>query len=108
MNLPASALEFLHNFKGLYCGHEDLFAPHTNVKLPLIHAHCFAVKADDATPLQDICQRIYSETGVQLQPGDAEKAGEVAIHEVRDVAPAKRMFCASFRLPPEVAFASRA
>ncbi|KAG8421706.1 tRNA(m(1)G37)methyltransferase [Metarhizium acridum] len=108
MNLPASALEFLHNFKGLYHGHEMLFTPHTDTKLPLIHAHCFAVKADDATPLDDICQRIYSEIGVQLKPGSAEVEGEVAIHEVRDVAPAKRMFCASFRLPPEVAFSPRA
>ncbi|KAK2592320.1 tRNA(m(1)G37)methyltransferase [Conoideocrella luteorostrata] len=108
MNLPASALEFLHNFKGLYCGHEKLFAPHTDTKLPLVHAHCFAVKADDATPLDDICQRIHSEIGVQLKPGDVEREGQVTIHEVRDVAPAKRMFCATFRLPPEVAFAPRA
>lgn len=107
MNLPASALEFLHNFKGLYHGHETLFTPHTDTKLPMIHAHCFAVKADDATPLDDICQRIYNEIGVQLKPGNAEAEGEVAIHEVRDVAPAKRMFCASFRLPPEVAFSPR-
>lgn len=107
MNLPASALEFLHNFKGLYHGHEKLFSPHTETRLPLIHAHCFAVKADDATPLDDICQRIYNEIGVQFKPGDAEKEGEVAIHEVRDVAPAKRMFCATFRLPRDVAFAPR-
>ncbi|KAG5990482.1 tRNA(m(1)G37)methyltransferase [Claviceps pusilla] len=107
MNLPASALEFLHNFKGLYQGHEKLFSPHTETKLPLIHAHCFAAKADDATPLDDICQRIYREIGLQLRPGDAEREGEVAIHEVRDVAPAKRMFCATFRLPREVAFAAR-
>ncbi|OAQ63350.1 Met-10 protein [Pochonia chlamydosporia 170] len=108
MNLPASALEFLHNFKGLYHGQEKLFTPHTDTMLPMIHAHCFAVKADDATPLDDICQRIYAEIGVQLKPGNAEVPGEVAIHEVRDVAPAKRMFCATFRLPPEVAFSPRA
>ncbi|TWU78401.1 tRNA(m(1)G37)methyltransferase [Metarhizium rileyi] len=108
MNLPASALEFLHNFKGIYHGQEELFTPHTGTRLPLIHAHCFAVKADDATPLEDICQRIYNEIGVRLKPGSAEVDGEVAIHEVRDVAPAKRMFCASFRLPPEVAFSPRA
>ena len=107
MNLPASALEFLHNFRGLYHGQEHLFAPHTPSKLPIIHAHCFAAKADDAaTPLQDICERIYNEIGVKLVPGEID-AGQVSIHEVRDVAPAKRMFCASFRLPAEVAFASR-
>ncbi|KAL9476705.1 hypothetical protein ACSS6W_006546 [Trichoderma asperelloides] len=107
MNLPASAIEFLHNFRGLYEGHEKLFAPHTETKLPVVHVHCFAVKADDSTPLDDICQRIEKEIGVLLTPGDVDKDGQVLIHEVRDVAPAKRMFCASFRLPSEVAFAPR-
>lgn len=106
MNLPASALEFLHNFRGLYHAQEALFTPHTPTKLPIIHAHCFAAKADDATPLEDICERIYNEIGVKLVPGEIDD-GKVSIHEVRDVAPAKRMFCASFRLPAEVAFASR-
>jgi tRNA (guanine37-N1)-methyltransferase len=107
MNLPASALEFTHNFRGLYHGQEQLFAPHTKAELPIVHAHCFAVKADDNTPLDDICQRIFKEIGVRLTPGAMDKEGEVYIHEVRDVAPAKRMFCASFRLPAEVAFAPR-
>lgn len=107
MNLPASAIEFTHNFRGVYEGKEHLFTPHTPVELPMVHAHCFAVKADDATPLDDICDRILKEIGVKLTPGDADIDGQVGIHEVRDVAPAKRMFCASFRLPPEVAFASR-
>ncbi|KAM3444548.1 hypothetical protein NHJ13734_001362 [Beauveria thailandica] len=107
MNLPASALEFLHNFRGIYHGQEALFAPHTATRLPLVHAHCFAVKADDATPLDDICGRIEKEIGIRLVPGDANIDGQVSIHEVRDVAPAKRMFCASFRVPPSVAFAPR-
>lgn len=107
MNLPASAIEFLHNYRGLYHGNEALFAPRTETKLPMVHVHCFALKADDDRPLEDICQRIYKEIGVMLKPGDSEKDGEVSIHEVRDVAPAKRMFCASFRLPPDVAFAPR-
>lgn len=107
MNLPASAIEFLHNFKGVYHGQEKLFAPHTDVKLPVVHTHCFAVKADDATPLNDICERIYKEIGVRFVPGDLDVEGQITITEVRDVAPAKRMFCASFRVPPQVAFAPR-
>ncbi|KAM5356216.1 hypothetical protein ACJ41O_002862 [Fusarium nematophilum] len=107
MNLPASAIEFTHNFRGLYHGLEELFAPHTAAKLPMIHVHCFAVKADDETPLRDICERIHKEIGVMLKPGDPENEGEVLIYDVRDVAPAKRMFCASFRLPREIAFAAR-
>ncbi|ESU06548.1 hypothetical protein FGSG_01254 [Fusarium graminearum PH-1] len=108
MNLPASAIEFTHNYRGLYHGHEELFEPHTEAKLPMIHVHCFSVKADDETPLNDICERIRKEIGVLLKPGDPENEGEVLIYDVRDVAPAKRMYCASFRLPREVAFASRA
>ncbi|KOS22515.1 tRNA (guanine(37)-N1)-methyltransferase [Escovopsis weberi] len=108
MNLPASALEFLHNFRGLYEGHAGLFAPHTEARLPMVHVHCFAVKGDDAKAREEICERIYREIGVRLRPGeDAGREGEVVLHEVRDVAPAKRMFCASFRLPAEVAFAPR-
>lgn len=105
MNLPGSAIEFLHNYRGIYKGHEGLFEPHTTVKLPMIHVYCFAVKKDDKTPLQDICQRIQQEIGVALTPGNSDKEKEVFIHDVRDVAPAKRMFCASFRLPTKVAFA---
>jgi tRNA (guanine37-N1)-methyltransferase len=107
MNLPASATEFLHHYKGLYASHEDLFADGKN-KLPLVHVHCFALKSDDDVPLVDICERITAELGVKMHHGsDPENKNEVLIHDVRDVAPAKRMFCATFRLPAEVAFAAR-
>ncbi|KAK8125502.1 tRNA methyltransferase trm5 [Apiospora kogelbergensis] len=107
MNLPAMAYTFVHHFRGLYAGHEELFAPSTETKLPLIHVHCFALKSDDEVPLLDICERLINELGVKMVPGDAEKEGEVSIYNVRDVAPAKRMWCASFRLPREIAFAAR-
>lgn len=73
----------------------------------MVHVHCFAAKVDGPGPLDDICDRIEKEINVRLVPGDAETDGQVAIHEVRDVAPNKRMFCASFRVPPQVAFAPR-
>lgn len=41
MNLPASAVEFLDAFIGIYKGMEQLFEPHTQTKLPLIHLHIF-------------------------------------------------------------------
>jgi tRNA (guanine37-N1)-methyltransferase len=107
MNLPASALEFLHNFRGIYEGQEALFAPHTETRLPIVHPHCFAIKGDDEAAFKEICDRIEAEIGVRLKPGKMDVEGEVEITEVRDVAPAKRMFCASFRVPAEVAFASR-
>lgn len=107
MNLPASAITFLPHFRGLYAGREQLFAPHTVASLPMIHIHCFAPKADDDTSFINICERISAEFGVGMRVGEAETTHEVSVLEVRNVAPNKRMFCASFRLPPEVAFAAR-
>ncbi|OBR15735.1 tRNA (guanine(37)-N1)-methyltransferase [Colletotrichum higginsianum IMI 349063] len=105
MNLPASAYTFVNHYKGIYRGHEKLFEPHTSTKLPMVHVHCFALKSDDEVPLNDILERLHAEIGVRFKVGDADKYGEVDIYNVRDVAPKKRMFCASFRIPPEVAFA---
>ncbi len=115
MNLPASAIEFLSSYRGVYAGQEALFAPHTAAKLPLVHVHCFSYKADDDTPALDICERISRELGYTVRaaprnagdPEGEEEEGVVRIHNVRDVAPAKSMYCASFRLMREVAFAER-
>jgi tRNA (guanine37-N1)-methyltransferase len=104
MNLPATAIDFLGSFNGLYHGHEELFEPHTKVKLPMVHVHCFSTKSEDNVKEGvEICQRITERLGYEVKPGDEE----LVIYEVRDVAPKKRMFCASFRLPREVAFRSR-
>ena len=101
MNLPAIAITFLDAFIGLYKGHEDLFSPHTNTRLPMIHVYCFSTKSDDNKAEEvKICEEISSRIGFPIQPNDEE----LEIWDVRDVAPQKRMFCASFRLPPDVAF----
>lgn len=107
MNLPASALEFLHNFKGIYHGKEELFAPHTGTQLPIVHAHCFAIKNNDELAFQEIRDRIEKDIGLRLSQGSMEKEGELEIVEVREIAPSKNMYCASFRLPAQIAFASR-
>ena len=112
MNLPASALTFLPAFRGLYCGHETLFAPYTKTQLPMVHVHCFSTKSEDNVREGiDICERISEQLGVRVVPkgsaGGGKEETEVEIHDVRDVAPLKRMFCASFRLPRSVAFARR-
>ncbi|CAJ2501712.1 Uu.00g045650.m01.CDS01 [Anthostomella pinea] len=107
MNLPATAITFLPYFRGLYAGHEQLFAPHTDRKLPLVHVHCFAAKGEGDGPARDVCERVAAELGVSMELGDPDVPGEVAVLEVRNVAPNKRMFCASFRVPAEVAFALR-
>jgi len=104
MNLPATAIDFLGSFNGLYHGHDGLFEPITNVKLPIVHVHCFSTKSiDNVREHIEICERISKVMGYQIKPGDKD----LVITDVREVAPKKRMFCASFRLPAEVAFRSR-
>lgn len=101
MNLPASALTFLPSFIGLY---SQAGIPR-NEPLPKIHVYCFSTKSDDNKAESiEICKEISSLLGFEFKPGDGKTEGEVAIHDVRDVAPKKRMFCASFQLPMEVAF----
>jgi tRNA (guanine37-N1)-methyltransferase len=120
MNLPASATSFLHHFKGLYAGKESLFAPHTETKLPMVHVHCFALKnSEDLTPnwpgltmtaeevKADLLRRVYDEIGVQFKIGNPDIDGHLEMYSVRLVAPNKVMYCLTFRIPPEVAFAPR-
>lgn len=112
MNLPATAIEFLDAFVGLYAGEESHFSPHTKKALPMIHVYCFSGSSDDERiDHEDICQRISERIGFKLTTDDMLVAGgrpelELSIHNVRLVSPKKQMFCASFRLPREVAFKS--
>ncbi|KAJ4287298.1 tRNA(m(1)G37)methyltransferase [Kalmusia sp. IMI 367209] len=109
MNLPASAITFLPSFIGLYANVpgmpaseiRKLLAPHTDVKLPMIHVHCFSTKSEDnVAETKEICEEISRQLGFEITP----ETPDVKVYDVRDVAPKKRMFCASFRLPEEVAF----
>ncbi|KAB8258402.1 hypothetical protein BDV32DRAFT_139630 [Aspergillus pseudonomiae] len=110
MNLPANALEFLDAFPGVYAGKESLFAPHTSTPLPMVHVYCFSGHSEDEVDdHKDICQRISERIGYTITPedrvgGSGNAELELAIHNVRLVSPNKQMFCASFRLPKEVAF----
>ncbi|KAL8984240.1 MAG: hypothetical protein Q9205_001741 [Flavoplaca limonia] len=102
LNLPASALNFLPSFIGLYTCHHHLFSPHTEVKLPLVHVYCFSTKSDDNKAEEaKICGEISKQLEYEFT---GTETAEMEIWDVRDVAPQKRMFCASFRLPTEVAF----
>ncbi len=102
LNLPASALTFLPDFIGLYKDHEHLFYPHTDVKLPMVHVYYFSAKSDDDKAEEaKICGEIGRLLGYEIK---GREEVEMEIWDVRDVAPQKRMFCASFRLPGEVAF----
>jgi len=109
MNLPASAITFLPHFIGLYANVpgipaddiRNLLAPHTTQKLPMIHTYCFSTKSDDnVAETKQICAEISRQISYEITPNTPD----FSIWDVRDVAPKKRMFCASFRLPEEVAF----
>ena len=105
LNLPASAISFLSSLKGIYSSHEDMFYPRTVTQMPLIHVYCFELLMNgESAAHSEICRRISEEIGHKVQPGDYETRDQVSIHDVRDVAPNKHMFCATFRLAPEVAF----
>lgn len=113
MNLPASAMSFLPSFIGLYAGHETLFFPHTAIQLPMIHVYCFlstkgvATDGDDyaAAVRTQICSQIAAHLRCDgFGPGASMNEEQLVITDVRGVAPSKSMFCASFRLPAEIAF----
>lgn len=110
MNLPATAIEFLDAFQGVYAGQEALFEPQTSQKLPMVHVYCFSGHSDNELDDHvDICERISDRIGYKITPedrvdGSGNSAIELAIFNVRLVSPKKQMFCASFRIPPEVAF----
>lgn len=104
LNLPASAITFLPAFKGVYAGYSDHFEPTSPRKLPMVHVYCFSSKSDDnKEEEQKICQEISQQLEHEMKPGSPDNEGEVGVWNVRDVAPSKRMFCASFRLPKAVA-----
>lgn len=106
MNLPATAVEFLDAFDGLFRGREAEFTPNTSVKLPIIHVHLFQAKYATAEEEHNgVLANVSKHLGHDLKP--AYDAGEVELFDVRLVAPNKRMYCASFRLPPEIAFAEK-
>lgn len=104
MNLPASAITFLPSFIGLYPEFvRTILGEGEEIKMPLIHVYCFSTKSDDNIEEGiKICEEISRQLKFEMQPGKIEEGG-VEVYDVRDVAPKKRMFCASFRLPVEVA-----
>lgn len=104
MNLPASAITFLPSFIGLYSQLRPSSPSGTrpDLPLPLVHVYTFGLKPGKDGDSSAEEQRIVEEIGRQLNC--TMKREDVEIFDVRDVAPKKRMFCASFRLPEDVAW----
>jgi tRNA (guanine37-N1)-methyltransferase len=101
MNLPASAITFLPAFIGVY---RHAAIP-TGNPMPKVHVYCFAPKSDEVEKInQEICDQISSLLKHPFKLGADDILGEVDVYDVRDISPKKRMFCASFMLPEEVAY----
>jgi len=101
MNLPDSAITFLDAFCGILSpenvGGRDMSLLYET--MPMVHCHCFTRELELDKAEADIRQRVEEKLGRALTE-------EVSLHLVRSVAPNKDMYCISFSLPREVAFAS--
>ncbi len=99
MNLPASAVEFLDVFRGLFnCVPVECRGV---ISLPLIHCYCF-VKAESAAEQESVTLEMVTK---HLGVDQLERESSM-VELVRDVSPNKIMMRASFRLPQQVAYAS--
>ena len=102
MNLPDSAIEFLHNFNGIY----NSLNEEKIEKLPWVHVHCFEKYGqDEDVSEKDIQYRVYQRIMKQFQLSDDNEVmpfSHFKFHEVRRVAPCKPMFCVSFELPKNI------
>lgn len=85
MNLPASAAEFCDVFPEAFESY-----PHA---MPTIHCYCFS-KADD--PNADAVKQVEAHMKMSISEDPSLK---LSVHDVRDVAPKKRMLCVSFVMP---------
>ena len=119
MNLPRTAVEFLDAFRGIYQGKEALFGiyegkaalfrPPTGRLLPMVHLYLFTERKGSSNNQNEaeeveVCKTISQHLGHELTP----QTPDIELFYVRLVSPNKKMYRASFRLPPEVAFAQAA
>jgi tRNA (guanine37-N1)-methyltransferase len=90
INLPASGLEFIDVFRHLF---EERLWRGREKDLPHVHCYTFIGKQEDE---ETVKSKIHSLLG--------SRSTDIAVREVRDVAPNKRMLLCTFQVPPEVAF----
>ncbi|WVQ66464.1 uncharacterized protein L199_004645 [Kwoniella botswanensis] len=112
MNLPDSALTFLHSYQGCFTpllNEEDFVAKYgvdgrelTDEELPMVHVYCFTKEMELDKAQEDILKRASDDLRHPL----STSTQDYNLHHVRSVAPSKDMYCLSFRLPRKVAFSS--
>lgn len=108
MNLPDSALEFLDAYVGMYNDRDlrlkifgSLDIP--DDKLPTVHCHCFyKYPAHEPEPTEEQAHEALRKTVSEKLSYDIA-ASHLSVHYVRKVAPAKNMYCISFKVPKNVA-----
>ncbi|GAA5940882.1 hypothetical protein JCM10213_007994 [Rhodosporidiobolus nylandii] len=105
MNLPASAIDMLDAYRGLFRGLYELVgeeeanaAIKENGGLPMVHCYCFTKEPEGEEALKDVCKRATASLGFEVHPG----LPNFNLHYVRDVAPRKGMYCLEFRLVDEM------
>lgn len=101
MNLPDSALEFLDAYAGSFTPLLSEEGYDRTTPLPVVHVHCFTRFLDPEEAAEDIHARATERLGYPV----SKSMDAYNLHLVRRVAPNKDMYCLSFRLPAEVAYA---
>lgn len=96
MNLPASAVEFLDVFRGVFPA-----ATWASRPLPRVHCYTFARGEGEAARSAAIAA-VEQHLGGSI----AAEEAQAQAHLVRDVAPNKVMFCVSFRVPRAIGMAA--
>lgn len=99
MNLPASAIEFIGAYRGLYTAHSHRI---DQTEAPFLHLYTFSTSE---VPTEDILARMSHYWKLPADYLDAQKdALQTAFHMVRKVSPKKEMWRVSMRIPLKVLY----